>query len=107
MGDARGVGNPGDGETPVHEVWLDAFEIDATSVTNAQFARFVDETGIDGFNLAYVVMPESFTDLVDLVIPELQSRGRFKTAYRPGTLREKLYGTPRLSSGHPAAAFRR
>lgn len=45
MGDARGVGNPGDGETPVHEVWLDAFEIDATSVTNAQFARFVDETG--------------------------------------------------------------
>ncbi|MGN6272697.1 MAG: formylglycine-generating enzyme family protein [Protaetiibacter sp.] len=45
MGDARGVGNPGDGETPVHEVHLDAFEIDATSVTNEQFARFVDDTG--------------------------------------------------------------
>lgn len=45
MGDARGVGYPADGETPVHEVRLDAFEIDATSVTNTQFARFVDATG--------------------------------------------------------------
>jgi alkanesulfonate monooxygenase len=72
-----------------------------------EMMSWVDETGIDGFNLAYVVMPESFTDLVDLVIPELQSRGRFKTAYRHGTLREKLYGTPRLPASHPAAAFRR
>nr|RZI37263.1 Serine/threonine-protein kinase pkn1 [Cryobacterium sp. SO1] len=45
MGDADGAGNPGDGETPVHEVWLDAFSIDATTVTNAAFARFVAETG--------------------------------------------------------------
>lgn len=71
-----------------------------------EMMSWVDETGIDGFNLAYVVMPESFTDLVDLVIPELQSRDRFKTAYRRGTLREKLYGSPRLPVSHPAAAFR-
>jgi sulfatase modifying factor 1 len=45
MGDARGVGNLGDGETPVHEVRIEQFEIDATSVTNAQFARFVEATG--------------------------------------------------------------
>jgi long-chain alkane monooxygenase len=67
---------------------------------------WADETGVDGFNLAYVVMPESFTDLVDLVVPELQARGRFKTAYRRGTLREKLFGRPRLPPSHPAAAFR-
>ncbi len=30
---------------PVHEVELDAFWMDATEVTNAQFARFVAETG--------------------------------------------------------------
>lgn len=73
-----------------------------------QMIDWVDATGIDGFNLAYVVMPESFTDLVDLVVPELQSRGRFKTAYRPGTLREKLFGgAPRLSGAHPAVAYRR
>jgi hypothetical protein len=67
---------------------------------------WVDETGIDGFNLAYVVMPESFTDLVDLVVPELQARRRFKTAYRQGTLREKLFGRSRLPESHPGAAVR-
>lgn len=45
MGDSTGDGNPGDGETPVHEVSLAAFEIDATSVTNEQFAVFIAETG--------------------------------------------------------------
>ena len=73
-----------------------------------QMVAWVDETGIDGFNLAYVVMPESFTDLVDLLVPELQARGRFKTAYRQGTLREKLYGPGRrrLPASHPAALMR-
>ncbi|MFI7128100.1 formylglycine-generating enzyme family protein [Nonomuraea sp. NPDC050153] len=45
MGDAFGDGLAGDGETPVHEVTLDAFDIDATTVTNADFARFADDTG--------------------------------------------------------------
>ena len=45
MGDAQHDGNPADGERPVHQVQLDAFVIDATSVTNADFARFVDATG--------------------------------------------------------------
>jgi alkanesulfonate monooxygenase len=68
---------------------------------------FADETGVDGFNLAYVVMPESFRDFVELVVPELQRRGRYKSEYRPGGLREKLYGHARLPATHPAAAFRR
>ena len=68
---------------------------------------WVDATGIDGFNLAYAVMPESFTDVVDLVVPELQRRGRYKHVYRPGTLREKLFaGGPRLPDSHPAARER-
>jgi len=45
MGDAFDEGYPGDGETPVHEVHLDAYAMDATTVTNAQFATFVKETG--------------------------------------------------------------
>ncbi|MBX0299068.1 formylglycine-generating enzyme family protein [Cryobacterium sp. 1639] len=45
MGDADGAGNPGDGETPVHDVRVEAFSIDATTVTNAAFARFVAATG--------------------------------------------------------------
>lgn len=45
MGDSSGDRNPADGEVPLHEVSLDAFEIDATSVTNDAFARFVADTG--------------------------------------------------------------
>ncbi|HVE22965.1 MAG TPA: LLM class flavin-dependent oxidoreductase [Acidocella sp.] len=60
-------------------------------------------TGVDGFNLAYAVLPETFTDIVDLLVPELQARGRYKMEYAPGTLREKLFGAgPYLADNHPA-----
>jgi alkanesulfonate monooxygenase len=70
---------------------------------------WVAETGIDGFNLAYALTPETFSDIVDLVIPELQTRGAYKRDYAPGTLREKLYGAghARLPASHPAARVRR
>ncbi|GAA2430264.1 formylglycine-generating enzyme family protein [Actinomadura vinacea] len=45
MGDHLGDGNPADGEVPVHEVHVDPFTIDATTVTNTAFAAFVDTTG--------------------------------------------------------------
>nr|BFE58567.1 formylglycine-generating enzyme family protein [Dactylosporangium thailandense] len=45
MGDAHGDGVRPDGETPVHPVELDAFSIDATAVTVADFARFAAATG--------------------------------------------------------------
>lgn len=45
MGDHAGEGYVADGEAPQHEVYLDAFHIDATTVTNAQFARFFADTG--------------------------------------------------------------
>jgi FMN-dependent oxidoreductase (nitrilotriacetate monooxygenase family) len=68
---------------------------------------WVDDTGVDGFNLAYVLTPGSFADIVDLVVPELQARGVYKRDYAPGTLREKLFGRgPRLPASHPAAVVR-
>ena len=45
MGDGFNDGHSADGERPVHEVEVSAFTIDATSVTNADFAHFADETG--------------------------------------------------------------
>jgi len=70
--------------------------------------KWIEDTDVDGFNLAYVVMPETFSDFVDLVVPELQRRGVYKEAYRPGTLREKFYGAGRahLPEAHPAARHR-
>ncbi|GGC70965.1 monooxygenase [Siccirubricoccus deserti] len=73
-----------------------------------ELEAWMRETGVDGFNLTYQVMPETFVDFVDLVVPELQKRGVFKRDYAPGTLREKLFGAgPRLTSPHPAARYRR
>ena len=64
---------------------------------------WVDETDVDGFNLAATVVPEAWTQIVDLLVPELQKRGRHKTEYAPGTLREKLGGSARVADWHPAA----
>ena len=61
-----------------------------------QMMEWMDETDIDGFNLAYVIAHD-----------ELQRRGVYPTAYAPGTLREKLTGgRPRLATPHPGAGFR-
>lgn len=69
--------------------------------------EWVEETGVDGFNLAYAVTPETFVDIAGLLIPELQRRGVYKTGYRPGTFREKLFGRgPRLGPTHPGARYR-
>ncbi|PAU58465.1 LLM class flavin-dependent oxidoreductase [Pseudomonas indica] len=72
-----------------------------------ELLHWLDDTGLDGFNLTRTVTPESHADFIDLVIPELQARGRYKTAYAEGTLREKLFGAgPRLPAGHPGSAWR-
>ena len=72
-----------------------------------ELEAWIDETGIDGFNLAFAVRPETFRDVVDHLIPELQKRGRYKTAYAEGTLREKLFGdSARLPKQHMGAGYR-
>jgi alkanesulfonate monooxygenase len=72
-----------------------------------QLEGWIDETGTDGFNLCFVVRPETFVDVVELLVPELQRRGRYKKTYVEGTLREKLSGAgPRLPGSHPGARFR-
>ncbi|MFB9328078.1 LLM class flavin-dependent oxidoreductase [Paenibacillus aurantiacus] len=70
--------------------------------------RYFDESGVDGFNLTHLITPGSLVDFVELVVPELQRRGRYKTEYEPGTYREKLFGQGRrlLFEDHPGAAYR-
>ncbi|WP_409262233.1 LLM class flavin-dependent oxidoreductase [Pseudomonas putida] len=73
-----------------------------------QLIAWIDETDLDGFNLTRTVTPESFEDFIELVIPQLQLRGRYKTAYTEGTLREKLFQAdhPHLPADHPGSAYR-
>ncbi len=53
---------------------------------------YAAESGADGFNLSRTVFPECLEDVVELLVPALQERGAYKTAYAPGTYREKLFG---------------
>ena len=71
-----------------------------------ELASWIDEGEIDGFNLTRTVVPESFETFVQHVVPQLQERGRYKTAYTPGTLRNKLFGKgDRRSAALSATAF--
>ena len=72
-----------------------------------ELQSWVEDTGIDGFNITRTVVPESFEDFVDIVVPELQDRGLHKTAYAPGTLRHKLFGEGnRLPARHAGSRAR-
>ncbi len=65
------------------------------------------ETDVDGFNLSRTVAPECWEAVVDLLVPELQARGVYKTAYAPGAYRDKLFDAgPRLRAPHPGAMAR-
>ncbi|HEY9104183.1 LLM class flavin-dependent oxidoreductase [Chitinimonas sp.] len=71
-----------------------------------QLEGWLDETGIDGFNLAFAITPGTFRDVVELVVPELQKRGRYATSYTAGTLRHKLLGQgDHLPPHHPGRQF--
>ncbi len=52
--------------------------------------RWVSGGACDGFNIMPPVFPSSLHEFVELVIPELQRRGLFRTSYRGTTLRENL-----------------
>jgi len=73
-----------------------------------QIEDWIETTGADGLNLNHVVTQESYVDFVELVVPELQRRGRYRTAYEEGTLRDKFFGRgSRLPDTHQAARHRR
>jgi alkanesulfonate monooxygenase SsuD/methylene tetrahydromethanopterin reductase-like flavin-dependent oxidoreductase (luciferase family) len=69
--------------------------------------EWVAETDVDGFNLAYSVAHETFSDVVEFLVPELQRRGVYASEYQPGTLRQKLFGTgDHLPPEHPGSQWR-
>jgi FMN-dependent oxidoreductase (nitrilotriacetate monooxygenase family) len=67
-----------------------------------EMERWLMEEGADGFNVMFPYLPGGMDDFVDLVVPELQRRGLFRTEYEGATLRENL-GLPRPSNQFFAA----
>jgi FMN-dependent oxidoreductase (nitrilotriacetate monooxygenase family) len=52
--------------------------------------EWVTEKGCDGFNIMPPVFPGDLEDFVDHVVPELQRRGLYRTAYSGTTFRDNL-----------------
>jgi FMN-dependent oxidoreductase (nitrilotriacetate monooxygenase family) len=57
-----------------------------------QLEEFLDDGGADGFMLLATYTPGCFEEFVDLVVPEMQRRGRYRTAYPGRTLRANIRG---------------
>ncbi|KAH3681084.1 hypothetical protein WICPIJ_007944 [Wickerhamomyces pijperi] len=71
-----------------HFLWGSAEEV------ADKLEEIVDQTGFDGFNLTNLVFPETFTDIVDYLIPELQKRGLAQKEYavEGGSFRQQVFG---------------
>jgi len=59
-----------------------------------QMEEWLTTGASDGFNVMFPYLPGGLDDFVNLVVPELQRRGIYRTEYEGKTLRENL-GLPR------------
>ncbi|REH27689.1 hypothetical protein BCF44_12977, partial [Kutzneria buriramensis] len=62
-----------------------------------KFTRFARHGAVHGFNITPYLIPDGLDDIVDLLVPELQERGVYRTEYTGTTLREHLGLRPPLS----------
>jgi alkanesulfonate monooxygenase SsuD/methylene tetrahydromethanopterin reductase-like flavin-dependent oxidoreductase (luciferase family) len=62
-----------------------------------QMERWIELADVDGFNLVPCPPSTGIDDICDLLVPELQRRGLFRTMYDPArpTLRERYFGVGR------------
>lgn len=79
----------------------------------SEIQNWVDISDIDGFNFAYTVLPQSFEEIIDKLLPELEKLGLFWHDYPNAsdsskylTFREQLFGEPSLDKTHPASDLR-
>jgi FMN-dependent oxidoreductase (nitrilotriacetate monooxygenase family) len=76
------------------------FEVVGTPAQIAdQMQEWIEARAADGFNVMPPYFPGGLNEFVDLVIPELQRRGLFRTQYESKTLRGNL-GIP-----HPVSRY--
>lgn len=87
----------------------DLFLVGSPSTVADKLLAWAQDTDVDGLNLIRTVEPRGLQGFCDLLVPELQNRGAFKSSYAAGPLREKLFpGTAgRVKSTHPAARYRK
>ncbi|GAA1001727.1 NtaA/DmoA family FMN-dependent monooxygenase [Subtercola frigoramans] len=60
-----------------------------------QIEEFIELTGADGFAIQPYLVPGTYDDFIELLIPELRSRGLMREQPEGSTLREHLFGEGR------------
>lgn len=77
-----------------------------------ELERWVEVSGVDGFNLAHITNPGTFEDIIKYLLPELRRRGIFREgpAAEGGgggaTAREVFIGSKRLPEDHPGSRYK-
>ncbi len=85
------------------------FVAGTSSVVADEIARWLDAAGLAGLNLRQFLSFGTLRDFVELAVPELRRRGRYRDGYTDGeTLRERVLGAglARLPSDHYGARYR-
>ncbi|KAF4467965.1 xenobiotic compound family [Fusarium albosuccineum] len=62
-----------------------------------EMEKWITIADVDRFNIGHVAVPQAWEDVIEFLIPELQSRGWLGDGGYPvpgGTARENLYATP-------------
>lgn len=71
--------------------------------------HWVNEAGVDGFNVSYATTPGTFEDVIEFLWPVLKRRGVLQEEYAGGSMRENYLQDgkgARVREGHPARRFR-
>ncbi|MGM7669587.1 NtaA/DmoA family FMN-dependent monooxygenase [Microbacterium sp. A93] len=72
-----------------------------------ELERWLQEAGVDGFNVDHALRGPDLAAFAEHVSPELRRRGLIPATPRGGTVRQRFLGTDTLPAGHPGARFRR
>jgi hypothetical protein len=87
---------------------LQAKVIGSPTTVADELEKWVEVSGVDGFNLAHITNPGTFEDIIEYLLPELRRRGLFRTEVEKvgSTAREVFIGSKRLPEDHPGSKYK-
>ncbi|KAJ5550248.1 hypothetical protein N7461_004946 [Penicillium sp. DV-2018c] len=87
---------------------LQAKVVGSPTTVADELEKWVEISGVDGFNLAHIVNPGTFEDIIEFLLPELRRRGIFRaeTEKEGATAREVFIGSNRLPEDHPGSQYK-
>ncbi|CAK1367123.1 Dimethyl-sulfide monooxygenase [Cercospora beticola] len=71
--------------------------------------HWIEQAGVDGFNISYATTPHTFDDIIKYLWPELKKRGVLQESYAGSSMRENYLQDgkgARVREGHPALKYR-